>query len=588
MGLSERRVRKLRLRAAEESLVHRGAILLADALRIATVPGNDRGGLVVVRSLEVGTIRTCHSSASLALALEERLARLIRAAVSPDDPWADRSEAVRFADEIEPHLALAIRLARGEEPEGWFWPLAVRGWRRGLGLEEGLRAVLRGALAAPGGLSRLAILIGQLHARRLLDRALTAVRDSDAVFFLSGYADGHAETVTPPGLPAIWRPVLQRWVAHWGPADARSLWLGATALLAEHPGRAHDPRLVAAAKAMVAMLHGSRALFDRTPPEGATSQGPSIAKTVGGEATSKSHAVTNPAPHPGSRILPETLVPPRAASGSQAALGVLATPGRAADDPGTRDREFESIDSVLEDGESDAHCLPWDQARPTALAGLFFQITLLEMLGFSTWIQDHPDAITAGLPTRLIRHVGQRLVIPGDDPALAVLSLHDESAAQEFDFVAPPLWRSLVCAEGPLTLSRTGDRKCLSDRTGRLVLARWRGAIPASVREYVGKRAVRRFRCPFLSGQAADLTSIGWLTAMRRLCRARAGIGLRTLVRRPGAVLATRTHWDILLFPDQVDLRVRRTGLDINPGWVPWLGRIVQFHYDYGATGNEH
>jgi hypothetical protein len=90
------------------------------------------------------------------------------------------------------------------------------------------------------------------------------------------------------------------------------------------------------------------------------------------------------------------------------------------------------------------------------------------------------------------------------------------------------------------------------------------------------------------SPQAPDLATIGWLTAMRRHCRALTGIGLRTLVRRPGAVLATRTHWDILLPPDQVDLRVRRAGLDINPGWVPWLGRIVQFHYDYGETGNEH
>jgi hypothetical protein len=27
------------------------------------------------------------------------------------------------------------------------------------------------------------------------------------------------------------------------------------------------------------------------------------------------------------------------------------------------------------------------------------------------------------------------------------------------------------------------------------------------------------------------------------------------------------------------DVRVRRSGLDIDPGWVPWLGRVVRFHY---------
>jgi hypothetical protein len=26
-------------------------------------------------------------------------------------------------------------------------------------------------------------------------------------------------------------------------------------------------------------------------------------------------------------------------------------------------------------------------------------------------------------------------------------------------------------------------------------------------------------------------------------------------------------------------MRIRRAGLDIDPGWVPWLGRVVSFHY---------
>jgi hypothetical protein len=31
-----------------------------------------------------------------------------------------------------------------------------------------------------------------------------------------------------------------------------------------------------------------------------------------------------------------------------------------------------------------------------------------------------------------------------------------------------------------------------------------------------------------------------------------------------------------------VNLDLRMTGLDVNPGWVPWLGRVIYFHYgDY-------
>jgi hypothetical protein len=27
------------------------------------------------------------------------------------------------------------------------------------------------------------------------------------------------------------------------------------------------------------------------------------------------------------------------------------------------------------------------------------------------------------------------------------------------------------------------------------------------------------------------------------------------------------------------DLRIRRAGLDIDPGWIPWFARVVTFHY---------
>jgi hypothetical protein len=31
-----------------------------------------------------------------------------------------------------------------------------------------------------------------------------------------------------------------------------------------------------------------------------------------------------------------------------------------------------------------------------------------------------------------------------------------------------------------------------------------------------------------------------------------------------------------------VDIRVRRAGLDIDPGWTPWLLRVIHFHYVAG------
>ena len=49
--------------------------------------------------------------------------------------------------------------------------------------------------------------------------------------------------------------------------------------------------------------------------------------------------------------------------------------------------------------------------------------------------------------------------------------------------------------------------------------------------------------------------------------------------RRPARLDLTSTHADVWLGMDQTDLRVRRAGLDLDPGWVPWFGRVVRFHY---------
>jgi hypothetical protein len=42
-----------------------------------------------------------------------------------------------------------------------------------------------------------------------------------------------------------------------------------------------------------------------------------------------------------------------------------------------------------------------------------------------------------------------------------------------------------------------------------------------------------------------------------------------------------RTDLDVSLALDDADVRIRRIGLDLDPGWLPWFGRVVRFHYDY-------
>jgi hypothetical protein len=91
----------------------------------------------------------------------------------------------------------------------------------------------------------------------------------------------------------------------------------------------------------------------------------------------------------------------------------------------------------------------------------------------------------------------------------------------------------------------------------------------------------RALPLPEDAGRAGEEIALKlWRTALRRWCRRRARIGLVDLIRRPGHVIATRTHVDVYFDLRHIDMRVRRAGLDLDPGWVPWLGRVVLFHYE--------
>ena len=90
-----------------------------------------------------------------------------------------------------------------------------------------------------------------------------------------------------------------------------------------------------------------------------------------------------------------------------------------------------------------------------------------------------------------------------------------------------------------------------------------------------GDDPIWEIAAPEGSGVAAS-----WLTRCRRYLRRHVRIGLASLVVRRARVAITPTHVDIFFRLKAADVRVRRAGLDIDPGWVPWFGRVVTFHYE--------
>jgi hypothetical protein len=183
--------------------------------------------------------------------------------------------------------------------------------------------------------------------------------------------------------------------------------------------------------------------------------------------------------------------------------------------------------------------LPDTGGEPTSHAGLLFVVPILERLGFAAFLSAHPAWLDAEFPACLLRAIGERLALPARDPlALALMACrtHNENT--------PTVPWDAPAADGL--------------------------ALPESVRALLSSP---RPRAPISSPLDA------WVIAVRRWSRRQARLGLATLVRRPGHVRMSPTHLDISFDLSQTDLRIRRLALDVDPGWVPWLGRVVQFHY---------
>ncbi len=60
------------------------------------------------------------------------------------------------------------------------------------------------------------------------------------------------------------------------------------------------------------------------------------------------------------------------------------------------------------------------------------------------------------------------------------------------------------------------------------------------------------------------------------------GVWNEALFALPARVRVTRSHVDAHFRLEDVRLEIRRAGLDLNPGWLPWLGRVVTFHFGSG------
>jgi hypothetical protein len=526
-----RRAHSLRLRAPSEALVRRGALLVEDALRTASLPEGRR--LALIRRLDLGTIRPARSPATLALEIEARVAALGSAIVYADEPGAAAAPGVFFADEAEPYALLAARLLAGRAAPEWFWPRAVPGWRPGDAPQPGRAPELVALAAARHGVAAGVATVAALAARGALAGLLTALGPEHGALLLRsfGWAPGAqplSAAVPPPAIARSWG--LPLWAARWGGGQARSLWLAAAALAGERPARLAQPALLLAQAATLA-----RRAAEEGEPAAPQAR---VRLRAGGAARPQPPAATGGSAPPAERA---------AESAAESAAG-----------PQAEERAW------------------------SAGAGLLFALAALERLGIAALLRRDPALAEGGLPERLLHALAERAGVPQPDPLLAALPIPPLDPALLPQAFALPGWHAL--ASPPLRVVRPAGSGwlALSDAGGELLMATWRErpalrARPAAVRRRPPARGGHG-----LPGRAATrwaLLSRAWAAAAERWLERYAGLGLGELIARPGYLRASDSHIDLFFALGQADIRIRRAGLDINPGWVPWLGKVVMFFY---------
>lgn len=691
----ERRVRRLRLAAASENELRCGVALIKDAFHVASLPARADSLFLIIRSLQMGRFSVNCSSAYLATIIEHKLQEIASQAVRGDHPNANSYPAVYFLDELEPYIALAARIARGDDTSAWFWPLAVQGWQPRMSPAEAMRAVFF-RVVAEADVVGVARLVRDLRERDLIDRLLLTLKVDDAEQLMRMWGWPAPTPLAESSVPqfaldrevcAGARHTLARWLSRWGSSDARSTWLAAILLIGEKPARLLDRQLLSRAVRLIEISETSRSIAssNRAPLSresreyfrtgssanfslskadasesretlAATNAGSLLPNEIDGAQTlntlrelpssvapswfgsaprSENLASTNSQDflsdsleplrkNHDDRSFPSNTAAPsfqstrnmieiaRVAANLQSSKADTTTPNRSTPETPTisssnaveprltvvpahvetkhqvstwtsasiHSEEVSDPLAVSASESSRTGFLLQVDAAPTEFGGFFFLLAVISRLGIANFLEHNTHFIDLDVTAHLLRFLSAQLNIPRSDPASSWLNNAEESLPDMIEFSLPPVWRRLYRSKVLLVSRINGEPgyRVLKERSGKIVLSSWRGPIPPAVRELIGNGRIRRIT----SDRNENVTSAlfnTWHRAIRRWCRSYAGLRLPELISRRALITSTRTHIDLYFDVNKADIRVRRAGLDLDPGWVPWLGRVISFHY---------
>jgi hypothetical protein len=512
-----RHVRRLHIRAEAEQDAQGAATLITDALSTATMPMSDRGRLIVIRRLPLGRISPRASPASIALQIERAARDAMAEAVLYDLPSAGSANAVVFPDRSEAIITLARDHARRAVTSEWFWPSVVPGWQTvpGPSREERWSVLLDAAHSVPGAAIVSAAVVEEAIQAGVEGELLSSIPPGQAAKWLRLEGFNSAPRIT--STPREQLPELRRTqlVQQWRRQCA--------------PG---DDRLIWLVTMLVVKEHPLSAADPSLPARVATA----LARAGASASVSAQ------------RESSQTIRDQLSSSVETTRVAEVRKPGAELDFASRKQVETSEA-STFEDVSLDRSAAPGPQIpRPES-------------------------PVTADLPNTPIESSSPSSteptieLAPGEDAFLEQpRRLHGPFTAFAGVFFLVPI------------LQRLGFAKFLAARPELL-----ESGFPWRLLWYAATRVGLTPEDPLSRAietepmDHADLRA--WLTALRRWSRRELRMGLVALIRRSGRVTVSRTHIDVVFKIPQIDLRLRRQAVDVDPGWVPWLGHVLRFHY---------
>ena len=538
---------------------HRISYSLEEALRLAVLPGEEEGRIYCFRRVVFGELAAEANRRVWMERIEQSLTALASQAVHASHPSASAADAIYFnnlEEALETLLSNALHAAAGAmwTKPGWF-STSFLGLESGTGCNQQISAIierLRPPAFAPGAAASIVFAaLGDADPAVLLSAIPTdSLREWLRAF--DNEKTNVADASALP-LPQKMRAALERAASHFGWKDPSTIWLALQAVLCAAPSTGMTGTALKRARATLRLFEVEQRheASDRNASTIRDSHAASLVFDDDDRSSMQSRPTLDQSRPPERQPVPSaSAIMHESSPAPEDKTSLVNSNDSAAQLPLKRQlpKPADALETLPEafrrEERPDVH--PHLLGSATRAAGLFFLLNALRRVGIAPALAACPTLADACLTTHIVKRLATDAGVAESDPILLCL----QSSQEEF----------VLDSESLIAIHHRREA--------------WPIGFPPSSRITLHSEYLLR----------------AWVFAVKRWCWRAARLPVREIVARKGRVWQTRTDIDITLPLAAADIRVRRIGLDIDPGWLPWFGvhgRVVRFHYSDREQGGD-